>query len=82
MNASDLAVAGEPYRAVLRETPLSIEVRVYEGTVSVVWNGNTIYDKVTPPWSVPEVGYVGFTASTGVNTDQHHVMSVTLACLP
>ena len=82
VNASDLSVAGDPYRAVLRMAVLHMEVRIAGGAVSVTWNGNTVLSDVVPPWPLPAVGYPGFTASTGVSTDEHHVLSLTISCLP
>jgi len=80
VSASDLEVAGDPYRAPLRGDVLSMEVRLEQGLITVVWNGNAILEDIAPTWPLPEFGFVGFTASSGINTDRHHVLGVELAC--
>lgn len=79
VDALTLQAAATYPRALTRETPVVMEVRLTDGQVEVFQNASRILE-VTPTFALPQWGYVGVTAATGSDTDNHRLRALKYVC--
>lgn len=79
VQTSDLKALATYPRTNHRTNPMTAEVVGDQGRITVYWNGVKILE-TTPERGLPSMGWLGFAAATGTETDRHHLTRVRYEC--